>query len=223
MTTANTEIVVQKNIDISQEDIVHILVNEAETRLLNERDRLTTEVLNLSKKQEQADRKYVKAYQAAAEKEFGSAGKTVKKSVKDFCGVDIPMELKVRPVIETSDTTGAETLKEFEVTVDLNIRVKSGYSTDSVTLSTTETMKASADIKALKKSLDDITEKVAALSTDLARVKKEIKDIPRHERRAKAALATQTIANTEDGEKLLEQLRKTVIDGDSFLKALPSG
>ena len=212
-----TELEVSSNININQEQIIQVVVSEVEERLITQRDILAKEVIATDKELELLKTSIHKEQQAFFKSKEQKEAEVLAKALEKFTGQSVVVKFssRIEPEFEEKSALIIGT------TTIASKSERSHYSNSEVSKESKHKIPSS-----LKKNMDKkvkLSDLVNNLSRELITVKKSLNDIPRYERRAKASLAASTLSTTAEGSKVLSDLRKSVIDNDSFLKALPSG
>jgi hypothetical protein len=204
------EIQMSSNVHIGEEQIIQIVVSEIEERLITKKNELTTEITDLCEQDKQLNKNILKACDVFVEKMYSKDVAMLSKALKTFTGKDYKVTYEAILVKNDQDV---EVLQTKATLID-------DRHNNSIRKSAEVAIPA-----AIKKDMVlqlGIKVEVEYLSKELLEVKKNLNDIGRYERRAKAQLATATISKTANGPALLKELKANVINNDAYLRALPA-
>jgi hypothetical protein len=208
--TNTTEIQMSSNVHIGEEQIIQIVVSEIEERLIAKKTELTKEVTDLCSQIKRLTDKILKDCFDYTEKKYSKETTTLIKALDSFTGV------------KHVANYAAAVMKDFDTgatMLDICVGIKSDkYNTH---IKKSEKLPVPASIKKDMDMQGNLEKELQELSNQLIEVKKNLNDISRYERRAKAQLATATISKTTNGAALLKELKANVINNDKYLKALP--
>jgi hypothetical protein len=212
------------NINVNQEQVMQVIVSEIEEKLITKRDELTGELLKLGSDQTKAEKTYFASLTALAETTYKKETEELCKALKKFT----PASAKVMKTSYEASTNFSDDLHTKIESISITASVRIGKGTDdygnnkeSFVTKTEEVKPTKEIVKALADTIS-LKEAVAAKSDELISAKQKLKDIPRYERKTKAALAESSLSASKDGAALIADLKKRVINSDNFLKALPS-
>lgn len=197
--------------DLDKEDVVAITVAAFESKLLGDQKMFKAELKNFGREVEEINEKEQKALEDLQNREiskplYASMIKAVEKA--GFGKLSLYTSIDDEPT-----GNGAQRKKNPGLVISLQANgERRGHYSE---MSKKVTIPLPAQIKKFRKDRDDIRKKIGTVGDEIIECKKQLSDIPRKEREARAALAVTILSGSKQGKALLAQLglSKKLISG----------
>ena len=178
--------------EISQQDIVAITVSKAEEELVRRRKGLERDKKELSKEIEELHKKRLTEFDKSTAEKAKECEKFLAPAFKK-CGI----EIKVKPYENRHNTFNEE------LEAGVFVGKKSGRGND---MHFKVKVKPTAEFKKISKDLTSAKKRMTSVIEELEEVYRDIQELPRKERQAKARLATAILKQTPEGRAILAGL-----------------
>lgn len=200
LTNIITDLKLTANLD--KEDVVAITVAAFEGKLLGDQKMFKAELKGHEKAVEEINEKEEKALEELQNREiakplYASMIKAVEKSGFGKLSLHTGIE-------DESSGSGAQRKKNpgLVISIQANGELRGHYSE----MGKKVTIPLPAQIKKFRKDRDDLRKKISTVGDEIIDCKKQLADIPRKEREARAALAVTILSGSKQGKALLAQL-----------------
>ncbi len=215
MTKRATE--VSTKLNINQDHVVQVIVSEIEERLITQRTLLAEDILSVNNELSLLNTTVEDTLLTLFTAEFEEKANVAAEAIKVFTGKNVTTRFKAW----TERDIKTRNPSSITGTVSI-VPVSSSRYTSSI-ISIRESIKLPDELKKRYITAEVLQVNLSQLSSELITVNRNLRDLPRYERRTKSCLAASVLAETSDGAKILADLRANVIDKDVFLKSLPRG
>lgn len=208
-TTMEVDIYAEVNNVVDVNDLASIAVATHEARLETEERDVVAGITAERKEIDRIEDKFVKDFDDAAKAGLKSSGiDKVAKALSTFLGKNLTTKIDPNGQSEVDDN---DMFRVRLLVVDAESEVEFGR---FHAINAPKTYKKDLDLR------DKVLASITRLQERLGLVRRELRDISKMERRAKAKIATHNLSKVDGGQALLDQLTDDLL-GNSSVLALP--
>jgi DNA repair exonuclease SbcCD ATPase subunit len=192
--------VVGADVQVNQDHFIAISVGAVESRLFEARKDLETTIKALKKELKSGSEAIDKGIKGLVTAEVAKVEKIIAPAFKA-----LGLEAEV-----SGDTNNGPNFEKGTVKICYQFGKNSEHRYHGSTISNSITVKLPSEVKKLRKKFEANSEKHNELMSELHEVARQLTELPRMERQAKAKLAEAVLEQTAEGRKLLKDLKAKI-------------